>query len=110
MDIYERKKRWKWILFFGSVFIFVASLYYTSILVEQIRKEERDRVKIWADAIHRKADLVNFTNKLFRGIKDEERKRVRILAEAQKTDPQCIQRRGTELSTSRSSPRTLPSP
>ena len=41
-------------------------------------------MKIWADAIHRKADLVNFTNKLFEEIKDEERKRVRILAEAQK--------------------------
>jgi len=84
MDIYLRKKRWKWILFIGAVLIVSASLYYSNILVEQIRQDERKNVEIWADAIHRKADLVNFTNILFEQIKNEERKRVVMLAEAQK--------------------------
>ena len=60
------------------------SLYSTNILVEEIRKDERKNVEVFADAIHRKADLVNFTNKLFEQIKDEERRRVGILAEANK--------------------------
>ena len=84
MDIYLRKKRWKLTLFIGAVIIVTASLWYTNILVRHIREDERQSVKIWADAINRKADLVNFTNKLFEGIKTEERKRVGLLAEAQK--------------------------
>lgn len=84
MDIYLRKKRWKLTLFIGAVIIVTASLWYTNILVRHIREDERQSVRIWADAIHRKADLVNFTNKLFEGIKTEERKRVGLLAEAQK--------------------------
>jgi hypothetical protein len=84
VDIYLQKKRWKWILFGAAVLIVGVSLYFTNILVDEIRKDERKNVEIWADAIHRKADMVNFTNKLFEQIKDEERRRVGILAEANK--------------------------
>ncbi|MBE0649146.1 MAG: hypothetical protein IH596_15345, partial [Bacteroidales bacterium] len=84
MDIYLRKKRWKWILFGVAILIVSASLYYTNILVEYTRQDERKNVEIWADAIHRKIDLVNFTNILFEELKNEERKRVSMLAEAQK--------------------------
>ncbi|MEI6456239.1 MAG: HAMP domain-containing sensor histidine kinase [bacterium] len=82
MDIYLRKRRWKLFLFSAAILIVAASLYYTNILVNEIRRDERKNVEIWADAIHRKADLVNFTNKKFEEIKDEERRRVSILAQA----------------------------
>ena len=82
MDIYLRKRRWKLFLFSAAVLIVAASLYYTNILANEIRRDERKNVEIWADAIHRKADLVNFTNKKFEEIKDEERRRVSILAQA----------------------------
>jgi signal transduction histidine kinase len=82
VDIYLKKKRWKWILFGAAVLIISVSLYYTNILVEEIRKDERKNVQIWADAIHRKADLVNFTNTLFEQIKEEERQRVTVVAQA----------------------------
>jgi two-component system, sporulation sensor kinase D len=84
VDLYQRKRRWKLTLFVGAVVIVAASLWYTNILVRHIRRDERESVRIWADAIHRKADLVNFTNRLFEQIKTEERKRVANLAEAQK--------------------------
>ena len=84
MDLYLRKKRWKLFLFGAAIVIVGVSLYYTNILVEEIRKDERRNVEIWAEAIHQKADLVNFTNKLFEKMKDEERKRASIVAEAQK--------------------------
>jgi signal transduction histidine kinase len=84
LDIYLRKKRWKWFLFGAALVIIGVSLYYTNILVNEIRKDERKNVQIWADAIHRKADMVNFTNTLFEQIKDEERRRVGVLAEANK--------------------------
>ena len=84
MDIYSKKRRWKLILFAMAMTIVGASLYYTSILVSEIRKDERNNVQIWADAIHQKADLVNYTNNLFEQLKNEERKRVSIVAEAQR--------------------------
>ncbi len=84
MDIYLRKKRWKWFLFGAALIIITLSLYYTNILVEEISKDERRNVELWADAIHRKADLVNSTNRLFDSIKKEERSRVGLVAEAQR--------------------------
>lgn len=84
MDIYLRKKRWKLFLFAAAIFIIAGSLYYTNILVTEIRKDERRNIEIWADAIHQKADLVNFTNHLFEQIKIEEHKRATIVAEAQR--------------------------
>jgi hypothetical protein len=84
VDLYLRKKRWKLFLFGAAIVIVGVSLYFTNILVGEIRKDERRNVEIWAEAIHQKADLVNFTNKLFEKMQDEERKRASIVAEAQK--------------------------
>jgi signal transduction histidine kinase len=57
------------------------SLYLTNILVGEIRRDERKNVQIWADAIHHRAGIVNYTNKLFEQIKEEERLRMKTVAE-----------------------------
>ena len=72
VDIYLKKKRWKWFLFGAAVVIVSISLYLTNVLVEEIRKDERKNVEIWADAIHHRERIVNYTNKLFEQIKVEE--------------------------------------
>ncbi len=82
MQIYYKKKRWKWILFGTAVIIIALSLWYTNILVREIARDERMNINIWANAIQRKANLVNYTKKFFDQIKEEERKRAEILAEA----------------------------
>ena len=84
MNIYSRKKRWKWGLFSLAVLIVAASLWYTNILVKHIAKDQRKNLTIWADAIQRKADLVNYTERFFRQLATEERKKAEILAEAYK--------------------------
>ena len=81
MDIYSKKKRWKWFLSGTAVVIVSISLYYTNVLVDAIRKDERKNVQIWADAIHHRAGIVNYTNKLFEQIKLEERLRMKTVAE-----------------------------
>lgn len=81
MNIYTRKKRWKWILFFLAVVIVTASLWYTNILVQEIAEDERNNLRIWADAIYQKAELVNYTDRFFDQIRVEERKRVELLAD-----------------------------
>ena len=81
MDIYLKKKRWKWSLFGAAVVIVTISLYLTNVLVEEIRKDERKKVQIWADAIHHRELIVNYTHKLFEQIKVEENLRMKTIAE-----------------------------
>ncbi len=83
-DIYKQKILWKWLLFLGGLLIVAASLFYTNSIVKKIAEDERNNVTIWADAIQRKAALVNYTNDFFKKIEDEERKRVELWAEAMK--------------------------
>jgi hypothetical protein len=82
VQIYYKKKRWKWLLFGAAVLIITISLWYTNLLVKQIAEDERLSINIWSNAIQRKAKLVNYTKKFFDQIKDEEYKRARLLAEA----------------------------
>lgn len=83
-NIYRHKVLWKWLLFIGGMLIVAASLIYTNSIVKKISADERSNVAIWADAIQRKAALVNYTNDFFRKIEIEERKRVELWAEAMK--------------------------
>ena len=53
-------------------------------LVNKISKEERTKVELWAEAIQKKARLVNYTDKLFDKLREEERKKVEIWVEASK--------------------------
>jgi signal transduction histidine kinase len=84
MNIYTRKKRWKWILFAVAVVIVSGSLWYTNIIVNKIATSERENVKIWAEALQRKANLVAYTDRFFEQIRREERKRAEILADVSK--------------------------
>ncbi|MCF8331848.1 MAG: HAMP domain-containing histidine kinase [Bacteroidales bacterium] len=58
------------------------SLWFTNTLVRKIAEEERNRIRIWANAIQRKAELVNTTEMFFAEISKEERRRVEIWARA----------------------------
>lgn len=82
MSIYSRKQRWKLFLLLGAVCIVIASLWYTNILVKKIADEEKKKVRLWAEAIQRKASLVKYTNELFHKIEGEERQKISLWAEA----------------------------
>lgn len=82
MNIYSRKQRWKLFLLLGAVLIVIASLWYTNILVKKIADDERKKVRLWAEAIQRKASLVKYTNELFHKIENEERQKIELWAEA----------------------------
>jgi signal transduction histidine kinase len=84
LNIYTQKKRWKIILFVVAACIITASLWYSNNMVNKISSEERRNIRIWANAIQRRASLVDYTEDFFEKIKSEERKRVELLAEATK--------------------------
>lgn len=71
-------------MFLAALVIVALSLWYTSILVEKIARDERNKVQLWAEAIRRKAKLVKFTNIFFDRIEEEERKKVELWALANK--------------------------
>lgn len=84
MSIYSKKQQWKLWLFFLAIVIVGVSLWYTNTLVNKIAQDERKKVKLWADAVQKKVNLVKYTNELFDKIKIEERKKVELWAEATK--------------------------
>lgn len=57
MDIYNRKQQWKLLLFIFAVLIGVSSLWYTNQLVSDLAIEEQKKVKLWAEATRRLADV-----------------------------------------------------
>lgn len=80
MNIYTKKRHWKWVLFVMAALIVGASIFFTNILVRKIASDERQKIKTWAGAIQQRAQLISFTEKFFEKIKIEERKRVESLA------------------------------
>lgn len=84
MDIYTRKRRWKIVLSILGVVIIGASLFYTNFLVREFAAKERKNVRLWADAVQRKARLVKYTEFFFGQLQEQERKRVELLANVYK--------------------------
>jgi nitrogen-specific signal transduction histidine kinase len=82
LNIIRNKQQWKLILALTASLIVLASLWYTSVLVNKIAVEERDKISLWAQAIERKNDLVNYTIELFDKLGIEEEKKVTLWAEA----------------------------
>jgi signal transduction histidine kinase len=81
LNIYLKKRRWKFLLFTAAIIIVGVSLWYTNTLVTKFAQSERTNVSIWASALQRKADLVNYADNFFEEIRKEEQKRAELLAE-----------------------------
>lgn len=82
MEIYRRKQHWKLILLGFAAAIVVTSMWYTDKIVKKVAVEERQKVSLWADAIQRRANLVNYMDDFFDRLQDEELNRVELWAEA----------------------------
>ncbi len=80
MDIYTRKRIWKLALSILGLLIIGVSLFYTNLIVRKFGEEERKNVRLWADAVQRKARLVRYTESFFGQLQEQERKRVELLA------------------------------
>jgi hypothetical protein len=72
----------KWTLFIVAIIVFALTIWYSNILIENIARDERNKIKIWADAIQRKASLVKYTNEFFEKVRAEEQNKAEIMAKA----------------------------
>jgi hypothetical protein len=84
MNIYSQKQQWKWALFIVAIIIVFTSLWYTTKLVNSIKSDEEKKVRLWAQAVQKKAGLVKFTNDLFQKLQTEELKKAELYALATK--------------------------
>jgi signal transduction histidine kinase len=80
LELYTKKKQSKLFLFILALIIIAASIFFTNVLVQKFANEERKNVQLWADAVHRKASLVHYTEFFFKQLQDQERKKVELLA------------------------------
>lgn len=74
--------KWKWLLFIIALFVFAITIWYSNILIDDIARDERNKIKIWADAIQRKASLVKYTNEFFEKVRIEEQNKANMMAKA----------------------------
>ena len=65
MNLYHKKQRWKIALLFIATIMVAASLWFSNQIVQKVQDKELDRVQQWADAVKRKSELVNLTNRAF---------------------------------------------
>ncbi|MEO8762405.1 MAG: HAMP domain-containing sensor histidine kinase [Bacteroidia bacterium] len=84
MSIYQKKQQWKWWLAASAMLIVLLSLWYSQQIVQKISTDEKEKIKLWAGAVQKRANLVKSTNELFTQIKDEEHKKVELYADATK--------------------------
>lgn len=84
MNLYSKKQRWKLVLVAFAVLIVGVTLWYSSSIARKVQKEERQKVKLWSEAIRKKADLVHVTNEAFKELAEQERKKVELWLQATK--------------------------
>ncbi|MCS6982158.1 MAG: HAMP domain-containing histidine kinase [Flavobacteriales bacterium] len=82
MDPYLRKQRWKIYLGLMAVVIAASTLAYTGYIIRRLSLDEQNKVRLWAEAVKRRANLIEVTRQLFEWIEEDERNKAQIIAEA----------------------------
>ena len=84
MNLYSKKQRWKIALLSIALILIALSLYFSNSIVNKVSIRERYRVKQWAEAIKKKAELVQLTNQAFTQLRDQEKDKMELWALATK--------------------------
>jgi signal transduction histidine kinase len=65
LDFYQNKNRIKWLIFISSVIISFGSIYYTNLLVEELKEREKRQIQLFAIALEYASvntDALSFIN------------------------------------------------
>jgi two-component system, sporulation sensor kinase D len=82
VNLYSNKQKWKIALLILALCMIGAFLYVSNDIVSKVGDREKDRVRQWADAIQKKLELVQLTNRTFSQLRDKERKEMSLWIEA----------------------------
>ena len=72
----------KYVIFTITVALAAVALWTVNGIITQVENSEKEKVKLWANAICQKADLVSHTEEFFEKVQAEERTRMSLYAEA----------------------------
>ena len=75
-----RTRRWNLTLAVVATVIFLLLIWYSNSLIDKMANEEQGKIRIWADAIQRKADMVTYSNDFFSFIAKEEERHANQIA------------------------------
>lgn len=78
MISYSGKQKFKLIILVAAIVVGTISFYLLLQIIENVKEEERKKVILWAEAIQKKIELVEYTNELFEKLKVDERTKVEI--------------------------------
>jgi two-component sensor histidine kinase len=81
-NIYKKKSRTKKLIVLAAIAIAVISLLFTNRLSHKIADEEEAKVRLWAEALQERANLINVTSHLFDRIAADQRKDIDKWAKA----------------------------
>ena len=85
MKLYSKKQQWKQILFLVGIVIIVAIVWLTSLVVNNVKKAELEKIQLWSQAIKKKAELVRLTNEAFNELAQNESEIQTVISYLQKT-------------------------
>ena len=81
MRIYN-KKIVEWLILVLIIITFVGVIVYTNYMLDKIADSERQKITIWAEAIHQKADWMAYTEDFFSTISEDQANRANLLGQA----------------------------
>lgn len=84
MNLYSNKQKWKIVLLIIALLMVGASLFVSNSIVTKVGNRERERVKQWADAIKKRVELVELTNKTFSQLRTKEKAEMEVWIDATK--------------------------
>ena len=67
---------------FIALIIVAGTIWYASYIASEVQLEERQKIKLWSQAIKKKADLVKLTNQSFSALSEKETENVELWASA----------------------------
>lgn len=71
-------KKGKWIILMLTILMALFALWQIDRVANQIRESEEQKVRLWANAISQKAELVNSTDRFFQQARLDERRKIKM--------------------------------
>jgi len=84
MNLYSNKQKWKIALLIVALLLVGLSLFISNEIVTKVGSQEKQRAKQWADAIKKKVELVQLTNRTFTQLRENEREKMQLWVKATK--------------------------
>lgn len=80
---YHSRLRIKWLFFTFAIILLLAGFLFLNTTINDIRKEERQKVLLWADAVQQRNELLDYASQLFEKLQEEELQKVELWKESQ---------------------------